>query len=218
MLQEEDLLGEHSRKHSSAKANGIHSHSETDVWDLPSMTTKCHFASVGLSGRTGDWVVNLCNRGFQTVEMIRRFFGKARIEDIELDELVQAISVCNPSIVLVDVRSLKEQSVSKIPRSISSREFQMNLEKYKNNVVVPYCTVGGRSYLYAVELTKAGIDCRNFRAGILGWCRAGLPLATPDGKPTSNVNTYWRIFQVPCQYTFQKHSEQPRKQRIDRYW
>ena len=206
MGRNEDLLKQHSREHSPSNATGIHAFSETDVGDLQNMASKRHFAGAGLSGRLGDSVVALCNRSFHTVEMIRRFFGKARVANMELDELIKAISTSDPSIVLVDVRSRKEQSVSKIPRSISLQELESNLGKYRNKVVVPYCTVGGRSYLYAVKLTKAGIDCQNFRDGILGWCRAGLPLETPDGKPTNNVNTYWRIFHVPDQYTFQKHS------------
>ncbi|WP_164104381.1 hypothetical protein [Candidatus Laterigemmans baculatus] len=46
----------------------------------------------------------------------------------------------------------------------------------------------------------AGIEASNYREGILGWCRAGLPLETDDHQPTNAVHPYWRVFTVPEHY------------------
>ena len=106
----------------------------------------------------------------------------------------------DPPIILVDVRGEAERSVSRIPGSITADEYESNRRRYADKIIVPYCTVGGRSYLYARRLVEAGTASNNYRASILGWCRSGLPLETADGQPTRRVHPYWRIFSVPDDY------------------
>jgi len=102
--------------------------------------------------------------------------------------------------VLVDVRSKSEQAVSRIPGALTQQQYEAEVEALAKRRVVVYCTVGGRSYLYARKLVAAGREATNYRDGILGWCRAGLPLESPDKHPTTAVHPYWRIFHVPDPY------------------
>jgi len=179
--------------------------SRIDQPDFEKKEMADHFVGPGISNWIGNRVIALCNRSFAIVEIIRRFRGRNGVENISTNELLKAISTDHMSIILVDVRSKKEQMVSKILGSISAKEFESDPTRYEDRIVVPYCTVGGRSYLYAKRLVDSGVDCQNYRDGILGWCRAGLPLETPDGRSTTKVNTYWRIFGVPARYEFQKN-------------
>lgn len=102
--------------------------------------------------------------------------------------------------VLVDVRSEAERAVSRIPGAITPQEYEKEAASLAGRHVVAYCTVGGRSYLYARKLVAEGVNATNYRDGILGWCREGLPLESPDKQPTKAVHPYWRIFHVPDQY------------------
>jgi len=102
--------------------------------------------------------------------------------------------------VWVDVRSRSEYSVSRIPGAITQGEYEADAGALAGRQVVVHCTIGGRSYLYARKLMAGGVDAVNYRDGILGWCRAGLPLETSDNHLTTAVHPYWRIFHVPEQY------------------
>ncbi|MCC9656281.1 rhodanese-like domain-containing protein [Rhodopirellula halodulae] len=102
--------------------------------------------------------------------------------------------------VLVDVRSEAEVNVSVIPGAITKREFEQNREKYSGRVVIPYCTVGGRSGAYAKQLAKENVSVKNYKGSILKWIDAELPLVTLDGKPTHRVHTYSDRYKVPSKY------------------
>ena len=56
------------------------------------------------------------------------------------------------------------------------------------------------SYLYARRLFAAGTEASYYQHGILGWCRAGLPLESGDCQATNAVHPYWRVFDVPDHY------------------
>ena len=103
-------------------------------------------------------------------------------------------------VVLVDIRSEEEISVSKIADALTRDEFESSIENYRDHVVIAYCTIGGRSLLYARQLSKRGVDSRNFKAGILGWCEARLPLQSPEGNETSRVHTYFSMYHVPSEF------------------
>ncbi len=149
---------------------------------------------------TGDLIIQLCNWGFGTFEWVRRSLRRPKVEAISTNELREMVAEHDSSLVLIDVRSSAELAVSRIPGAITQEQYEANSSSLANIQVVVYCTVGGRSYLYARRLVAGGVDAKNYRAGILGWCRAGLPLETLDGQATSAVHSYWRIFHVPDQY------------------
>ncbi len=148
----------------------------------------------------GDLIIRLCNSGFGTIEATRRLFGRPEVGTISTSDLHSAMSSDGTPPVLVDVRSDAEQTVSRIPGAITQQEYEAGAGAFAGRKVAVYCTVGGRSYLYARKLVAAGVDATNYRDGILGWCRDGLPLESPDKQATTAVHPYWRIFHVPDQY------------------
>ncbi|WP_197451882.1 rhodanese-like domain-containing protein [Rosistilla carotiformis] len=132
---------------------------------------------------------------------MRRSLGRPAVETISTAALRDALNSSQTPPVLIDVRSDAERAVSRIPGAITQQEFEASSdEKFAGRRVVTYCTVGGRSYLYACKLAARGIEATNYRDSILGWCRAGLPLESPDGEATDAVHPYWRIFHVPDRY------------------
>jgi hypothetical protein len=126
--------------------------SRIDQRDFEKKKVADHFVVPGISNWIGNGVISLCNRSFEIVELIRRFFGRSHVENVATSELLEAISMNDMSFILVDVRSKKEQMVSKILGSISAKEFESDPTRYEGKIVIPYCTVGGRSYLYAKRL------------------------------------------------------------------
>lgn len=102
--------------------------------------------------------------------------------------------------VVVDVRSEAEVNVSVIPRAITKAQFEKRRDQYRGRLVIPYCTVGGRSGAYAQTLVKRGVKVKNFKGSILKWIDAGLPLVTLQGKPTNRVHTYSDRYQIPLAY------------------
>ena len=148
----------------------------------------------------GDLIIRLCNAGFGTMESVRRKFGRPQVGTITTAELCSAIEADDSSPILVDVRSPEELAVSRIPGAITLQQYEAAATELVGRPVVAYCTVGGRSYLYARKLVAGGVDAVNFRDGVIGWCREGRPLEAPDKQETYSVHPYWRIFQVPDQY------------------
>lgn len=155
----------------------------------------------------GDGIIWLCDAGFGAIEAVRRLLGRPKVKTIATSDLQAAMS-SGDSPVLVDVRSDSERAVSRIPGAITQREYEAVAEELAGRQVVAYCTVGGRSYLFARKLVAGGVDAVNYRDSILGWCRAGLPLESPDGKATNEVHPYWRIFRVPDAYEVKTNASQ----------
>ena len=102
--------------------------------------------------------------------------------------------------VLVDVRSDAETRVSVIPGAITKAQYEKNRQKYQDRTIIPYCTVGGRSAVYAKKLQAKGVQVKNFKDSILGWVRAGLPVVQLDGESTNRVHTYSDRYRIPAKY------------------
>jgi rhodanese-related sulfurtransferase len=148
----------------------------------------------------GGVIIAACNASFAIIEAFRRLAGRPSVEQVSTQTLIRYMSGHEPLMVLVDVRDQAERSISRIPGSISKRQYEADPQRYAGKTVVPYCTVGGRSYLYARKLVVAGVAAKNYRDSVLGWIHAGQPLETPDGRPTRLVHPYWRVFKVPSNY------------------
>ena len=76
--------------------------------------------------------------------------------------------------IVVDVRTKEERDVSMIPCAIAMDEFEELLKcdpnKYKETLIVPYCTVGYRSGKYATALVeKHGLKNVRNGEGIILW-------------------------------------------------
>lgn len=105
-----------------------------------------------------------------------------------------------PSFVVVDVRSDAEVGVSVIPGAITKAKFEKQRDQYTDRLVIPYCTVGGRSGAYAKQLAKDGVKVKNYKGSILKWVDAGLPLITLEGEPTNRVHTFSDRYRIPAKY------------------
>ncbi|XZE19485.1 rhodanese-like domain-containing protein [Pirellulaceae bacterium SH449] len=150
----------------------------------------------------GVWIEALCVGTISYLETIRSWVGMRPVETISVSEIQAAVECSEPTMVLIDVRSKSERSVSCIPGSVSLSEYLQDEAKYKGLTAVTYCTIGGRSYAWAARLAKRGRIVKNFSDGIVGWCRAGGKLETPAKQPTTDVHTYWSMFHVPAPYRF----------------
>ena len=94
-------------------------------------------------------------------------------------------------IVLVDVRTDKERSVSILPGAISADEFESRLDELAGRTVVAYCTVGVRSSNYVREMRGRGVDVLNLEGSVLAWTHIGGQLVL-DGVVTDRVHVYGR--------------------------
>lgn len=106
----------------------------------------------------------------------------------------------SPKFILVDARTEKEYAVSVIPGAIPANQYEQNREKYQGRTVICYCTSGYRSEQYARKLVQQGVDAKNFKGSILGWCAAKCPLETLQREPTDRVHTYNSRNHVPSEY------------------
>ena len=89
--------------------------------------------------------------------------------------------------IYIDVRSIDEQNVSRLPNAITSQEFEKNPTKYKGLNLVAYCTVGYRSGLFAKKYNKYNVY--NLTGGVLAWSHKGGKFF--DGKTeTKRVHVY----------------------------
>ncbi len=73
------------------------------------------------------------------------------------------------NVVYVDVRESREQYVSMIKDAITKKQYLDNQSRYKEKVVVSYCTIGYRSGKFAEDLLNKGIDAVNMKGGVLLW-------------------------------------------------
>lgn len=155
------------------------------------------------------WLLNLG-------EGLRRCFGMRPIPSIDTSELVDRIR--NDDVLLIDVRSKKEQRVSMIPGAIPYQDIKRQLASFDGDSssaeskqavrdrlnarksVVCYCTIGTRSYFACWRLQRQFSQVANYQQSILGWVRANQPLADEQNTETKNVHLYWPIFDIPNSY------------------
>ncbi len=98
-------------------------------------------------------------------------------------------------IVLVDVRSPQERAVSIIPGALSLEEFEQNLDRYKDDLIVVYCTIGYRSGKYAQKLQQQGLNILNLEGSLLAWSHIGGKLVNSSGN-TQKIHVFsdkWQL-------------------------
>ncbi len=130
----------------------------------------------------------------QKLERINELYEKYKrsfpdVPDVSIKELIAMRE--EKDIVLVDRRKKKEQEVSMLPGALTAREFEENIERYRDKTIVAYCTIGSRSGHYARDLIEKGFTVYNLRGSILAWIHAGQKLVS-DGKETRRVHVYGR--------------------------
>jgi len=92
-------------------------------------------------------------------------------------------------VVFVDIREAREQQISMIPGSVTEEEFRDDLDKYRNHIVIAYCTISYRSGKLARKLRKQGIIMANLRGGLLAWVHEGGKVVDSKGE-TKRIHVY----------------------------
>lgn len=123
----------------------------------------------------------------------RKFPAVEGISAEEVQKLQQ-----QEKVILVDVRNREEMEISMIMGGISQAEFERTQEKYRNNTIVPYCTIGSRSGFYAEKLQKRGFKVFNLEGSILSWSHAGGKLVNRQGI-TNRIHTYGKKWELAAE-------------------
>jgi sodium/bile acid cotransporter 7 len=93
--------------------------------------------------------------------------------------------------LFVDVRGEKEQDVSMLPGAVTEQEFLSRPERYRDMVVIGYCTISYRSGKLAARLKARGIAMLNLEGGLLAWVHAGGKVFDRTGE-TRRIHVYCR--------------------------
>lgn len=124
---------------------------------------------------------------------IEEMFAKYKEEafadapEITVEELMEEKD--REQVVLVDVRTQKEKSVSMIPGAITAEEFEKNQRKYRGKKLIIYCTIGYRSGVYTKKLRMMKLNAYNLKGGVLAWAHAKQKFVDEHGE-TMKVHVY----------------------------
>ncbi|MDH3222478.1 MAG: rhodanese-like domain-containing protein [Gemmatimonadota bacterium] len=138
-----------------------------------------------------------CDRGsrpeaerLRTVhEMIEEIRGDfPDVSTVSVGELMELMQTPD-GVVLVDVRTEEERSVSTLPGALSPADFESAAHELGGRTVVAYCTIGVRSSRFAREMAALGLEVSNLEGSILAWTHEGGALVT-GGRETSRVHVY----------------------------
>jgi len=111
------------------------------------------------------------------------------IPDITVKELIERQKM--EKVIIVDNREPEEQKVSMIPGAITDEIFLKDIDHYDgDNLVVIYCTIGGRSGFFTKELRKKKINAYNLIGGVLAWAHEGNIFIDSKGEETKQVHVY----------------------------
>lgn len=125
-------------------------------------------------------------------EMIQKMYAQYKqklfpqIADISVEQLNR---FSNQQLLFVDIRDKQEQDISMIPGAVTQQEFELDLEKYKNRIIIAYCTIGNRSGRYLNKFKQLDIEAYNLIGGILSWSWSQRDLVNADGL-TKQVHVY----------------------------
>jgi len=92
-------------------------------------------------------------------------------------------------IVLVDVRTRREQEVSMLPGAITSEDFEARRTEFEGAKLVAYCTIGHRSGLLVKSLAAQGWDASNLVGSVLAWTHVGGDFECAQGR-TRRVHVF----------------------------
>jgi rhodanese-related sulfurtransferase len=108
-------------------------------------------------------------------------------------------------VLFVDTRTPAEMSVSMLPAAITMDTFLANLDAYKYQTIVSYCTISKRSGMFAKEMGRKGITVANLKGGKLAWLLEGGKVYDEKGIETHRTHVYadeWNL--APAGYKIEK--------------
>jgi rhodanese-related sulfurtransferase len=100
-------------------------------------------------------------------------------------------------VVFVDIRKQAEMDVSMLPDSIPEAAFLEHPEKYKNKIVIAYCTISYRSALFTQKMQKQNIPIQNLIGGLLAWVLEGGKIYDQKGE-TRRIHVYGKEWNYPA--------------------
>lgn len=110
------------------------------------------------------------------------------VATVSVRELMDLMKTPN-AVVLVDVRTEEERSVSTLPGALSQSDFLSRMHELEGRTVVAYCTIGVRSSRFAREMAERGVEVANLAGSILAWTHEGGALMTETGG-TNRLHVY----------------------------
>lgn len=118
------------------------------------------------------------------------------------EDLQRRLAENRSAVLLVDVRTPKEQAVSIIRGAIPVEAFlALTPEQRGSKFIVAYCTIGYRSGKFVQEQAAKGVIALNLRAGLLAWTHAHGELVTPEGQPTKRLDVWGKTWNLaPLEY------------------
>jgi rhodanese-related sulfurtransferase len=116
------------------------------------------------------------------IETMYRDYKKdfADVQDIEPAAAMELLK--SSPVVFVDVREKKEQEVSMLPGAITEQEFLNHIERYRDKIIIGYCTISYRSGKLAENLKAQGVVMLNLRGGLLAWIHDGGKVYDRNGE------------------------------------
>lgn len=116
------------------------------------------------------------------------------VQDISPKQAMELMESGN--IVFVDSRKSKEQKISMLPNAVTENDFMKNLEQYRNQVIIGYCTISYRSGKLARKLREKGLKMLNLKGGLLAWVHEGGKVYDASGE-TKRIHVYRKKWNYP---------------------
>jgi sodium/bile acid cotransporter 7 len=134
-------------------------------------------------------------------EMYAGYKGKSFPGVIDIEPRLAMDLTGRTPVLFVDVRPPEERSVSGIQGAVPQEQFLVNVEAYRDHIIIGYCTISYRSGELARELmNKQGLTMYNLRGGLLGWVHDGGKLFDSQGE-TKRIHVYGRKWNLaPSDY------------------
>jgi len=120
------------------------------------------------------------------------------VQDIEPAEAMQLLQ--EGKALFIDVREENEQKVSMLPSAVTEKEFLKDPVRFRDRILIGYCTISYRSGKLAESLKARGITLINLKGGLLAWVHAGGKVYDRDGE-TARIHIYgWKWDLAPRDY------------------
>lgn len=92
-------------------------------------------------------------------------------------------------VIFIDTRKPAEMAVSMLPGAVPKAAFLADIDRYRGQTLVGYCTISYRSGVFARQMAEKGVEIRNLRGGILAWTLEGGTVYD-EGKPVKRIHVY----------------------------
>ncbi len=117
------------------------------------------------------------------------------VQDIHPKKAMELLK--SQKVIFVDTRKKSEMDISMLPDSIPEKTFLENPEKYKNKIVIAYCTISYRSGKFTQKMKKQNIPIKNLIGGLLAWVLEGGKVYDPAGE-TKRIHVYGKKWDYPA--------------------